>query len=189
MIAGIVARPASLRRPPAPLAHDQLVAVARVTHDDRLQHADLADRADQLVQRVLVEHGPRLPRVRPDRPDGQLGEPRTRNRHQAVVVGSAAARVEPAVRAAPQRACSDAVDVGRSVGARLRSACRSLPAAGAGGRSHRRPAAPRLSGRRRPRAPAGALPPRPLLPLRVAEEDVRRGARLRSVAGRPGRSG
>ena len=58
-MAGIGRQAGGLRRPPAPLAHDQLVAVPgrRRPHDDRLQQADLADR----VRRAR----PARPRRRP----------------------------------------------------------------------------------------------------------------------------
>ena len=67
----------TLRRPPAPFAHDELVtrgAVTRGTYDDRLEHADLPDRARQFLEGVLVELRARLPRIRPDRLDRYLGE-------------------------------------------------------------------------------------------------------------------
>jgi hypothetical protein len=60
--------------PPAPLAHDELVALAAVVvgqlpHDDGLEQPDLADGHDQLGQRLLVEVGARLQRVGRDAVD------------------------------------------------------------------------------------------------------------------------
>jgi len=55
------------RRSPAALAGDQLVAVVTERPDeDRLEDAVLGDRGGELTQRVLVEHRPRLARVRFD---------------------------------------------------------------------------------------------------------------------------
>jgi len=69
------AQPGLLRRPPPPLAHDQLEALAAERpHDHGLEEPDLLDRAHQLGQRVGVDHLPRLPLVRHDRTDGELGE-------------------------------------------------------------------------------------------------------------------
>ena len=44
-----------LRRPPAALAGDQLIAVVDRPDEDRLEHAALGDRGGQLGQRLLVE--------------------------------------------------------------------------------------------------------------------------------------
>jgi hypothetical protein len=60
-------------RAPTPFAHDQLVFVVRGRpHDNGLQNAELADRVGQLGQRVLIEDGPGLPRVSPNRADREL---------------------------------------------------------------------------------------------------------------------
>src|SRR5205823_14993482 len=53
----------------------QLVTGIHPSNDDRLEHADLADRVRQPLERVLVEPHPRLPRVRLDRPDRDLEQP------------------------------------------------------------------------------------------------------------------
>ena len=57
----------SLRRPPPTFAGDELVAVLRFAHEDRLQHANLANRFGEGVQRLLVEELAGLMRVRADR--------------------------------------------------------------------------------------------------------------------------
>ncbi len=57
-----------------PLPRDDLVALSRASHDDRLEDPDLADRSCQLVQGLVVESAPRLLRVRSDRPGGHLEE-------------------------------------------------------------------------------------------------------------------
>jgi hypothetical protein len=63
---------------PAALTHDQLVpAGGELADHDRLEEADLLDRRPQLLQRLLVEDLPRLLRVRFDRGDRDLPEPRT----------------------------------------------------------------------------------------------------------------
>ena len=59
--------PDPARRAPAALARDQLEAVAAGAHEDRLEHADLADRLRQRGERLLVEVLARLLRVRSDR--------------------------------------------------------------------------------------------------------------------------
>ena len=59
-IAGIVGQAGTARRPPAPLAGDQLVAVVDAADQHRLEHADLADRGGELGERLLVEVDPRL---------------------------------------------------------------------------------------------------------------------------------
>jgi hypothetical protein len=82
--------------PPAPLAHDELVAGLAVAGQrpdhDRLQDADLADGVHQLGQRLLLEVLARLPRVRPDRPDRELREAGTRDREQLRFVRRAGGR-------------------------------------------------------------------------------------------------
>jgi hypothetical protein len=61
-----------LGRPQAPLPRDQLEAVPGLAHDDRLQDAHLADRHRECLERVVLERGPWLPRVRGDRLDRDL---------------------------------------------------------------------------------------------------------------------
>ena len=62
--AGIVVEAGLLRRAPAALAGDELVAVRPDRSDeDRLQDAVLADGGGQLVERLLVEGQARLLRV------------------------------------------------------------------------------------------------------------------------------
>src|SRR5699024_3157509 len=61
-----------LGRPPPALPHDQFMArgtihVLEFADHDRLQKTDLDDRVPQLLQGLLVEVHPRLPRVRRDR--------------------------------------------------------------------------------------------------------------------------
>ncbi len=69
---------------PAPLAHDELVALrAHLADHDRLEEADLLDRGHQLGEGVLVELGARLPRVGGDGVQRQLREVRA----QAVIHG------------------------------------------------------------------------------------------------------
>ena len=59
-----------LRRPPAPLAHDELVPPGpRLADDDRLQQPELPDRVLEFRKRLLVEDSSRLLRVRLDRLD------------------------------------------------------------------------------------------------------------------------
>lgn len=66
-------------RPPAPLAHDELVPFRpQLPHDYGLEQADFLDGGDQLRERVLVEHLTRLTRVRSDGSDRNLGEVRPR---------------------------------------------------------------------------------------------------------------
>ena len=61
-------QPGLLAGPPPAFTHHQLVAVlAERSDDDRLEQPDLANRLDEFVQRVLVEHHPRLTRVGRDR--------------------------------------------------------------------------------------------------------------------------
>ena len=55
-MAGMAVEAGPLGRPPPPLPGDQLVgAVAGRPDQDRLQHAELADRGGQRRQRLLVE--------------------------------------------------------------------------------------------------------------------------------------
>ncbi len=66
-------QPGPLGRPPPPLAGDQLVAlVPDLSHEDRLQDAQLGDRRGQGGQRLLVEVGARLMWVGGDRPHRHL---------------------------------------------------------------------------------------------------------------------
>ncbi len=58
------------------LAHDDLVAVALGPDHDRLQHPDGLDALGQLVEGVLVEGLPRLPRVRVEQFQWNLEERR-----------------------------------------------------------------------------------------------------------------
>ena len=62
----------ALRRAPAPLAGDDLEAVAVGPQQDRLKHAALGDRFGELVERLFVELHPRLARVGPDPRDFDL---------------------------------------------------------------------------------------------------------------------
>ena len=72
-----------LRRSQAPLPRDQLVAaVVRPPHDERLQDPDLSDRRGECRERLVVEVGPGLLRVRRDRVDRHIDEPAWR-RHPA----------------------------------------------------------------------------------------------------------
>ena len=90
------------RGAPAALAHDQLVAHLAVlgalghpADDDRLEHADLADRVHQLGQLVLVEDGARLAGVGPDLVERDLGELRAGHRAQLRPVVAVTGSVEP----------------------------------------------------------------------------------------------
>ena len=68
-------------RPPAALAHDQLIALRPdLPYDDRLEQADLLDGGDQFRERVLVEDLTRLPGVGGDRVQRHLREVRARRR-------------------------------------------------------------------------------------------------------------
>jgi hypothetical protein len=85
-----------LRRAQAPLPHDQLVLrAARVAtgdraHDDRLEHTELADRDDELVELLLAEFRAWLHGVRHDIVGRQLGEPCSRHRDESLgAAGSA----------------------------------------------------------------------------------------------------
>ena len=70
---GDPAQPGALRRAPAPLAHDELVApVAHLADHDRLQQPELTDRVFEFGQGLLVEDAARLLRVRLDRGDVDL---------------------------------------------------------------------------------------------------------------------
>src|SRR5919204_2448617 len=83
--------PRLLRRPPAPLAGDQLVAAGGPRpDDDRLQEALRLDRARQAVRRLRQEPPARLARVGVDRLERELGERRRR------VAEAADQDVEPA---------------------------------------------------------------------------------------------
>jgi hypothetical protein len=62
-------KPRPLRRAPAPLAGDDLVAVAVGADDDRLDQAARLDRGGELVERLLVEMAARLVEMRLDRRD------------------------------------------------------------------------------------------------------------------------
>ena len=63
------------RRAPAPLTCDQLIAAGSSwTDEHRLDDALRADRVRQPCAGIRVEASSRLPRVRVDRVDGQLGE-------------------------------------------------------------------------------------------------------------------
>ena len=65
-------------RSPASLPHDELVAAwLGLAHHDGLQHADSADARDELGQGLLVEHLPRLARVRLDAVEWKLLQPST----------------------------------------------------------------------------------------------------------------
>jgi hypothetical protein len=65
-----LAQAGPLRRAPPALARDKLVPAGRGRADDHgLQQADLPDGLGKLVECVLVEAQPRLPRVRGDRGD------------------------------------------------------------------------------------------------------------------------
>ena len=106
-------RPARQRRSPG---HELVVrsvgaGVGRRAHHDRLQQPDLADRVDQLGERVLVEDRARLARVGPDVVERQLGVAGAGDDLQVVAamgLGAAdAARL-------PRRARSRRVGAGRS---------------------------------------------------------------------------
>src|ERR1700733_10045401 len=57
----------SLGPTPGPFAHDQLVAgTTEAAHHHRLEESDLGDRSGQLVECVVIESPPRLPRIRRD---------------------------------------------------------------------------------------------------------------------------
>ena len=74
-IAGSTGEPGALRRAPAALAGDQLVAAALArAHEDRLQHAVLGQRRGQRVERRLVEAPARLRRVRLDELDRDVAQ-------------------------------------------------------------------------------------------------------------------
>jgi hypothetical protein len=64
---------------PPPLPRDDLVPVVDGTNENRLQHADLADRVGERPERLLVEVVPRLEAVGADRRRGErLETPRLR---------------------------------------------------------------------------------------------------------------
>jgi poly(hydroxyalkanoate) granule-associated protein len=63
----------ALRGAPAPLADDELVAIAGAPHDHRLEHAVDPDRAGEPLEVLFGEDAPRLVRVRVDRRDRQRG--------------------------------------------------------------------------------------------------------------------
>ncbi|KAF1854420.1 hypothetical protein Lal_00003853 [Lupinus albus] len=72
---GDLLQPGLTTGPPAPLAHDELIALRRqLPYDDGLEETDLLDRGDQFGQRVLVEDLTGLPRVGGDEVQRQLGE-------------------------------------------------------------------------------------------------------------------
>ena len=71
-------QPRPLRRAPAPLAGDDLIAGVGGAQQDRLQHAALGDRFGELGQRFLVEMLPRLVRVGPDPRDLDLANAASR---------------------------------------------------------------------------------------------------------------
>ncbi len=72
---GDLAEARELGRPPAPFAHDQLVASGHdLADDDGLEQADLTQARGQLLQGVLVEVRPRLAGVRRHRVDRDLPE-------------------------------------------------------------------------------------------------------------------
>src|SRR3954447_10658686 len=58
--------PRPLRRPPAPLASNDLIALAVRAEQNWLKHAALGDGIGELAERLLVKLHPRLPRVGPD---------------------------------------------------------------------------------------------------------------------------
>src|SRR5262245_25656575 len=60
----------------ATLAGDELVAVERLRHEDRLQHAVLADAGRKGLELIGAEALPRLTGVRLDPGDRDLGDPR-----------------------------------------------------------------------------------------------------------------
>ncbi len=84
--------PRELGGPQATLAHDQLVGrfplggTRAGSHDDRLEHAELADRDDELLQLGFAEVDPRLLGVRHDVVERDLGEARAGDREQARLV-------------------------------------------------------------------------------------------------------
>ncbi len=79
--------PCLARGPPAPLPGDELVAVGTGRpHHDRLQQPDLADRVDELAERLLVEDGPWLTRVGRDLTQRQLRISDAGDRDQTAVV-------------------------------------------------------------------------------------------------------
>jgi hypothetical protein len=78
------ARP--LGRPPAALAHDELVVpVTDLPHHDRLEKPDLGDGGGQLFERLLVKGAARLARIRRDRADRDFLEVGTRDLAQSGV--------------------------------------------------------------------------------------------------------
>ncbi len=77
--------PRPLRRPPATLAGDDQIAVVVGPKQDRLEHAALADRFCEFVERLLVELHPRLIGVGPN--PGNLDLPHTPARMRPVRSG------------------------------------------------------------------------------------------------------
>ena len=73
------------RGPEPSLTHDELESgLLRVDHtnDDRLKHPDFAYRMDELIERILIEDRPRLPRIRCNRIDRQQSESSAGNRFE-----------------------------------------------------------------------------------------------------------
>jgi hypothetical protein len=62
----------SLRRAPPPLTCYDLIAVAVRPKENRLEHTALCDRVCEFLDRLFVEHNPRLVRVRTDAADLDL---------------------------------------------------------------------------------------------------------------------
>ncbi len=69
-------QPRTLRRTPAPLARDDLIAGAVWAHDDRLQYAAQRDRLREFLERRFVEMPPRLSRMRGQRADRERSDTR-----------------------------------------------------------------------------------------------------------------
>ena len=82
-----------LRGAPAALADDELVAVVDGAHDDRLQHAVMADRVGEPLELGGIEAAARLLGIRADALDRQLaGDGLRLGRRRRLGLGAALAR-------------------------------------------------------------------------------------------------
>jgi hypothetical protein len=91
-----------LRRPPAPLAGDDLECIGQVlerAHDDRLNNAALSDGGRKLVEILLCEALAGIARIRPQELDRHLALPAAALDHAHLVADVADERRETASQA------------------------------------------------------------------------------------------